>query len=132
MKNKVILIGLLIIILSIGLFILTGCTKKYVLADIKNYVENNIGIKNYTMKERYTELKGEDGYEDYYWHIRYNQIDFDVIDNYYYGMESVSNRLENNFDEKVLDYYYGKYANASKITYKKDYVYEKNTLMIKE
>ena len=51
MKNKVFLMILLIIILSIGLIILTGCTQKYDLADIKKYVEKDIGIKDYTIMD---------------------------------------------------------------------------------
>ena len=133
MNNRKVLISLIIVILTMGLFVLTGCTRQYKFDDIKNYAENVIGLKgyakDYTIKERYSEVKDKDGYIDYHWYIKYKNIEFEIIDNTYYSNECVSNRLEDNFDSKVLDYFYSKYNNASKITYKIDSIYTKNTLM---
>ena len=123
MKKKIFIIALLC------LFILTGCVKNYWVGDIKEYLEKNIGIKNYTLKTNPIYVKDDDGYTDKYWHVNYQNIEFDVIDDHRYGMESVTNSLITDFDNVVLDYYYGKYSNKESITYKKDYIYNENTLI---
>lgn len=127
--KKFLSVALLSAMLLTSLFALTGCTKKYGLADVKKYAEKTIGLKDYTIKERYTSVKDADGHTDYYWHIKYNCVEFDIIDNHYYGTLSMTNRLEDNFDRTVVDYYYGLYNKANTITYDKDYVYYKNSLM---
>ena len=44
-------------------------------------------------------------------------------------MESTSNRLETDFDQKVVSYYYSIYSKASNIIYDRDLVFNKYTLM---
>ncbi|WP_292475506.1 hypothetical protein [Methanosphaera sp.] len=120
----------IITILTICLITLTGCTTKYDRDDIIDYIENDIGIKNYLLAEEAIEKKDDDGYTDYYWHVVYNDIEFDVINDYYWSMESLFNGLSSNFNQSALDYFYSNYNNKNNITYKKDYVLNnKNTLM---
>lgn len=118
-----------ILLLFINLVFLTGCAKKQDVRDIKNYIENTIGIRGYTLSNTAEQKNDKDGYTDYYWHVKYKAIEFDVIDNYYYGMESVTNTLQTDFDQKVLSYYYGNYPYSSNITYSNDLVYDKYTLI---
>lgn len=96
--------------------------------DIKDYIEKYIGITNYQISNDITEKIGDDGYTDYYWNIKYKDIEFSVIKNYYWG-EWLTSYLYDNFDHKVMDYHYKKYNNSNKITYRKDYVYNENTLI---
>ena len=117
------------IILAIFLVMLTGCTKNYGRSDIKEYIEKNIGIKGYKLAIKPMSKEGTDGYTDYYWHVKYKDIEFDVIDDHFWGMESASNYLDDDFDQVVLDYFYEKYNNKYKITYKKDLVYGENKLI---
>ena len=120
----------IITILTICLITLTGCTTKYDRDDIIDYIENDIGIKNYLLAEEAIEKKDDDEYTDYYWHVVYNDIEFDVINDYYWSMESLFNGLSSNFNQSALDYFYSNYNNKNNITYKKDYVpNNKNTLM---
>lgn len=117
------------IILLLSLFIVSGCIKKYDVNDIKDYIENNIGIKNYKLDSNPDKIIDSDGYTDSYWHVKYKDIEFDVVDNHHYGMESVTNNLQSDFNKKALDYYYNKYTNKSSITYTIDYIYKEKSLI---
>lgn len=124
MKKK--LIALFVLLCLVGI---TGCTKNNGSNDIKNYLENTIGIKNYTLSNNPTEKKDSDGYTDYYWHVKYKNIEFDIIDDYHYGMESVTNSLKSDYNQKVMDYHYSIYSNKNNITYKNDLIYGKQSLI---
>ena len=119
----------IIILLIVCLIALTGCTTKYNRDDISDYIEKEIGIKNFKLTDKPDKKMGDDGYEDEYWHVTYKDIEFDVINNYFWGMESLANRLDNNFDQNVLDYFFSKYNNLNNITYKKSYVNNDKTLI---
>ena len=129
MKKKLFLVSV-ISVLFISLFVLTGCTKKHTVDDIKDYIENEIGITNYKLDKEPTEKQDDDDYTDYYWHVKYKEIEFDIIDDYYWGMESLTNTLFDNFNIKAMDYYCENYSFPSKIKYEQDYTHtKKNTLM---
>ena len=119
----------LFIIFAIFLVMLAGCTKNYFRSDIKEYIKKNIGIKDYKLVINPIAKEDNHGYTDYYWHVKYKDIEFDVIDDHFWGMESATNYLEDDFDQAVLDYFYGKYNDKYRITYKKDLVYNRNTLI---
>ena len=106
-----------VILLMALLLALTGCVQ-HSLKDIEDYAKNDIGIKGYKIQNNYTEVKDKYGdLSDKYWHVKYKDIEFDIIDNFYSQGEFTLNELEDNFTESVLDYYYNKYDNANKITY---------------
>ena len=83
MKNRIVLISF---ILLFGLVSLTGCTTNYGKSDIKKYIENDIGIKDFILADNPGEKTEKDGFTDYYWHVKYEPVEFNVINNYYYGM----------------------------------------------
>ena len=128
-KRVFFLVVLIILMFGIYLFGFKGSKKQNsVNNDIKSYIENDIGIKNYILSYTPTERIENDGYTDYIWHVKYQDIEFDVINNYYYSMESKTHRLDSDYEQKVMDYYAEHYI-SDKITYKKDYVYNKNMLI---
>lgn len=99
-----------IISLVIALFIISalfsGCVTEYDIDDIKKEVEENIGVKNAVVSPSYTEFEGEDGYTDKIWTVIIpdSGITFHVVDDHYWGMESVTNYLRNDYNEAVLAY----------------------------
>lgn len=110
------------ILLIVGLvFVLSGCTKNYKRSDIIKYVRNEIGIKNFTVSRTYIVKEDYDGYDDRYWTVydNANNVEFTVLDDYYYSSEMTNNNLENDYYEK----FYIKYAkslNDQNVTYKVD------------
>lgn len=111
---------------------LTSCTKKYEKKDVEDYLQNKIGISGYHLSDEVVK-KDEDGNEDYYYHVAYKDIEFDVVNDFYdvdnFGFESLTNQLRSNFDEVVKDYYYNRYSNKSSIVYDYDLVYHKKNLI---
>lgn len=128
-KRVFFLVVLIILMFGIYKFGTKGSKKqKSVNDDIKSYIENDIGIKNYTLSDTPTERIENDGYTDYIWHVKYQDIEFDVINNYRYSVEFKIHSLESDFNQKVMDYYAEHYI-SDKITYKKDYIYNENMII---
>ena len=114
----------LIIVLLI--LITTGCVTNYKRSDIAKYVRNEIGIRNFSVSRTYQVFEDEDGYDDRYWTVydKNNDLEFYVIDDYFYQSEMTSNHLETDY----YDRYYVKYADKinklSNVTYEKIEGYE--------
>ena len=49
-----------IIMLVIILILITGCTKENKKDDISNYIEKELGLKNYSVSKDYETIKGSD------------------------------------------------------------------------
>ena len=99
---KLFLLSYLLIVL------LTGCSKKHNRSDVISYIETKLGLKGYELSDKFEEVKDSEGYTDYYWHVKYKDIEFNVIDNYYYSMESISNSIMSDYEETVIKYYINK------------------------
>lgn len=99
MKKLNILPGLLLVMTTA--VILTSCTKEYDRGDIAQYVEDELGLSGFTVSRTYTEVTDpDDEYIDHLWEV--TEADgtvFYVLDDYYYGMEWVSNSLSNNWND---------------------------------
>lgn len=83
---------------------LSGCVEDYDKQDIEALVEEKIGITDFTVSdETYTFIES-DGYEDIVWSVTDNAlgITFHVVDDFGWGMESVSNYLWNDYAAAVL------------------------------
>ncbi len=96
-----------VIFLVMTLF-LTSCTTNYQHEDIFLYVKDKYRFDDFTVSEKRTEVKDEDGYTDYLWTVKVDGIEFTVIDNYYYGMEAVTNRLHDNYTDVMLKQYFNR------------------------
>ena len=48
MKKRFVLISIILLVVLVSL---TGCTTNYGKSDIKDYIENNIGIKDYILTD---------------------------------------------------------------------------------
>ena len=70
--------------------ITTGCVTEYDRDDIAEYVRG-LGVDG-VVSDSYTVVEDEKGYDDRYWTVTLdNGLTFHVIDDYGWGMESVSN-----------------------------------------
>lgn len=91
------------------LFLLTslgGCVKDYTRKDIKKYVRNQCGIWLFAASVKPEESMGEDGYTDLMWTIyRPNKLHFHVLDDRYWGLETLTNRLWTDYDDVMLKHY---------------------------
>lgn len=96
-----IILGLLI---SVSLISIIGCTKNYDRNDIINYVNEELKIMDIQVSKTYKEIIDEEGYTDKIWTVldKENNITFHVLDDFYYGMESVTNHLSNDYDESAF------------------------------
>lgn len=115
-------------VLCIASMIFSGCVTDYEKSDIEKEISENIGVKNAIVFPVYTEFKGEDGYTDRIWTAKIpdSGIEFHVIDDYHWGMESVTNYLKNDYDEAVLAYIetqLPKFEYIKTSTYKKDGIF---------
>ena len=123
------------ILLLLCLLIVVGCSsvKERNREDIVSYLESTIGIKGYDLANEAKEIEGNDGLVDYYWQVKYKDIEFNVIDDYHIidslGAKKTQNDLTSNFNQEVFDYYYSIYGDINSITYKTDYIYGKKTLI---
>lgn len=94
---------LLISILTV--FVLGGCVKKYSRSDIKQYAQKLTGRSNLTVSENYQEIQeDEEGYLDHLWTVydEDSHITFHVLDDYYWALEEVHNRLLNDYSSAVF------------------------------
>lgn len=99
-----------ILTLSFLLFIatgITGCTKEYTADDIKAYAKDTLSIRRVSVDQTPQEYKDEDGYTDILWTVKdkKNNITFHVLDNTFYGVESVTNMLLDDYDDSVFAAY---------------------------
>ena len=101
-KKRMIAMGL-----AMGLTLaLTGCTTPYERKDVAAYVQDKLGLTDAVVAEERREVHGEDDYTDYIWDV--TEADgtvFCVLDDYYWGMESVQNSLRDNWNEVHIRQY---------------------------
>ncbi len=88
-------------------FLMTACVKDYGRDDVKKYIYEELGIKNISLsKEPEDVYDGE--FHDKLWTVtdKDNDVDFHVLDDRTWGMESASNSLKNDYyDEYFLKFY---------------------------
>ena len=108
------------------ILITCGCVTNYKRRDIIKYVRNEIGLSRFSVSSTYVTFEDDDGYNDKYWTVydKNNDVEFYVIDDFFYQSEFTSNRLKTDY----YDRYYVKYANKinklSNVTYEKIEGYE--------
>ena len=84
-------------LLMTALLSLTSCTKKYDRNDIKEYVREELGLKDFTVSRTCKDIIDDEGYTDHLWEVTESDgTVFYVLDDYYYSLEWVSNSLGNN------------------------------------
>ena len=87
-------------VLSLG-----GCVKKYSRNDIKSYAKRITGRTNLTVSEDYQEIQeDEEGYLDHLWTLvdEDSKVTFHVLDDYYWALEEVENKLLNDYSSAVF------------------------------
>lgn len=92
----------LVVILSI---LLSGCVKKYYQSDIKSYAKKLTGRSNLSVSEGYVEIQeDEEGYLDHLWTVTDDDtgMEFHILDDYYWALEEVENRLLDDYDSSVF------------------------------
>ena len=96
------------LMLIISLFVFSACGKTYNKEDIEAYVRNELGLTKFVVSNDYKEFVDEEGYTDKVWGVKdlENNIPFHVMNNYYYGMEWVENRLDDDYEYIALKKYY--------------------------
>ena len=98
-KRKIIQVICLVIMLC-GIITLSGCTEEYDRADIIKYVTQNCDIKKFSVSKDYEEVEGDDGYTDKVWTVTVNgddKLEFVVHDDFHWGMESLTNSLNDDY-----------------------------------
>lgn len=97
--------------LAAGAF-LAGCTVHYDREDIEEYLVEQYGLTDFRVSDRPRELEGEDGYTDFQWTVtlKENGLQFRVVDNYYWGMESMANYLLDDYEAALLSWLAGEYG----------------------
>lgn len=100
-KNSIFLI--IIILLS-----LTACTKKYGRNDVEKYVRDTLGLKGFTVSRTCQDIVDSEGYTDHLWTVTESDgTVFNVLDDYYYSLEWVSNSLRDNWNNVHVRQYLG-------------------------
>ena len=103
-KKRTIAAGVLTILIASAL-LLSGCVKKYTRSDIKAYARKITGHRELTVSETYKEiLEDEEGYLDHLWTVTDEEsgITFHVLDDYYWALEAVENKLLDDYDSAVF------------------------------
>ena len=103
-KKSMIAAGVLMILIASAL-LLSGCVKKYTRSDIKAYARKITGHRELTVSETYKEiLEDEEGYLDHLWTVTDEEsgITFHVLDDYYWALEAVENKLLDDYDSAVF------------------------------
>lgn len=118
-----------ILILSLILLIIpTGCTKEYTKSDIEQYVaETYSGIITdpFTVSEKPLEVEGEDKYTDKLWTVTVkgkNKITFHIIDDFHWGMESLTNSLRSDYHDIATELLYNEYKGETGFNLNKEEV----------
>lgn len=111
-KGMVCLLCLLLVCSAI--LPMTGCTtKKYNRRDIYKYVQEVCGLESFTVSKEPILIEGEDGYTDRLWTVIVqdgSELTFHVLDDFHWGMESVTNDLRTDYDAVVLKQIAGDYT----------------------
>ena len=87
------------------LILLSGCVKKYYQSDIKSYAKKLTGRSNLSVSEGYVEIQeDEEGYLDHLWTVTDDDtgMEFHILDDYYWALEEVENRLLDDYDSSVF------------------------------
>ena len=103
-KKSMIAAGVLMILIASAL-LLSGCVKKYTRSDIKAYARKITGHRELTVSETYKEiLEDEEGYLDHLWTVTDEEsgITFHVLDDYYWALEAVENKLLDDYESAVF------------------------------
>ncbi len=113
----------LVILVAIFFIFVTGCLRNYFQneddykKEIKEYIEEKVGLKDYELSDTFEEVKGEDDSVDKVWTVKdKNGISFHVIDDYYYSMESMTNVLEDDYSKTVFYKFYDELEKKDNIT----------------
>ncbi len=85
---------------------LAGCVEDYDKSDIKVYIKNTIGITGVTVSSETVSFDDGEGYQDIIWTatVKDTGMVFHVVDDFGWGMESVSNYLWNDYASTTLLY----------------------------
>ena len=103
-KKSMIAAGVLMILIASAL-LLSGRVKKYTRSDIKAYARKITGHRELTVSETYKEiLEDEEGYLDHLWTVTDEEsgITFHVLDDYYWALEAVENKLLDDYESAVF------------------------------
>ncbi len=86
---------------------ITGCTKEYTADDIKAYAKDTLSLRRVDVEQTPQDYKDDTGYTDVLWTVidKKNHIIFHVLDNTFYGVESVTNMLLDDYDDCVFAAY---------------------------
>lgn len=110
MKNNIKAFSIVIFVFAI--MVLYGCTTEYERSDIIQYVKDNYDIKRFTVSKDYEEYEGKDGYTDKIWTVKVkgdDKLTFHVHDNFYWGMEALTNSLQDDYESVLVKYLYEEY-----------------------
>ncbi|MCR5795754.1 MAG: hypothetical protein K6G61_10480 [Solobacterium sp.] len=87
--------------------VLSGCTTKYEKKDIEKYVRDLTGSIFFIVSDTPEDITGEDGYTDHLWTVQEpGGIEYRVLDNYYWGMEAMTNSLYTDRDYVLAKRYF--------------------------
>lgn len=94
----------LAVIAALIFAVMTGCTTDYNKNDIEEFVSQELHLADFTVSDTYEEFEGDDGYTDRIWTVtdNHSSIAFHVVDDYHWGMESMTNYLWTDYSESVL------------------------------
>lgn len=84
--------------------LLPGCVTEYDRDDIAREAANILGGGQVLVSRTYEEYEGEDGYTDRVWTVIVPEsgLTFSIVDDRYWGMESVTNTLRNDYVASAL------------------------------
>lgn len=104
-----------VLLLIMMVVLLAGCTTDYERSDIEAYVQKNCPISHFSVSQAAEPVKDSDGYTDYLWTVEFqtrdgDKLTFHVLDDYYWGMESMSNFLYDDYDQVMLAYLYADFS----------------------
>ena len=87
------------ILAVLSICLLAGCTKEYKRSDIEDYVKKNLELKGFRVSSSYETIEDDEGYKDRLWTVTEEDgTVFYVLDDYGWGMESVSNWLHDDWN----------------------------------
>lgn len=93
-------------LLVVCVLLFTACTTDHDQHDIEHFVKTALQIRNFKVSPDVKKYTGEDSYEDEVWTVRVPKtgLEFHVIDDFRWGMESLTNSLRTDYDAAVLDH----------------------------
>ncbi len=116
--RKLYFLNIVIFVVGIVVF-LTGCTTDYDRGDIKEYVEETYHLKNVQVAKKAIEVEDEEGYTDYLWKVRLKDqpdVEFNVLDDYGWGSEWVTNYLHSDYESVMLAKLFKEYGKSDRIS----------------